>query len=98
MSTLLIEHERRASQRWATRRELRWRTRGGRRGHTGVVVERSLNGLVLEADAGEAPEVGAYIKPETGEMASRHGFRVGVVVRRGADQDGRSVVYVEILG
>ena len=90
--------DRRASARWPTDKPLRWRLRGDSRASEGVVVERSLNGLVLLADADHAPELGEHLKPDSNEMAVRHGFRCAVVVRRDADATlGRRKVYLEIL-
>ena|GEM_PF-3562544 len=90
--------ERRGSERWSTDKPLRWRLRGDAQSCEGVVVERSLNGLVLLADAKSAPELGEHLKPVSDEMAVRHGFRCAVVVRRDADSAlGRRRVYLEIL-
>ena len=90
--------DRRASERWPTEKPLRWRLRGEASSSEGVVVERSLTGLVLLADANSAPELGEHLKPVTNEMAVRHGFRCAVVVRRDADATlGRRKVYLEIL-
>jgi hypothetical protein len=90
--------DRRSSERWRTDRPLRWRLRGDAEPCEGVIVERSLNGLVLLADATEAPELGEHLKPVSNEMAVRHGFRCAVVVRREAEAAlGQRRVYLEIL-
>ncbi len=90
--------DRRSSERWLTDKPLRWRLRGESQSSEGVVVERSLNGIVLLADALGAPELGEHLKPDSSEMAVRHGFRCAVVVRRGAEEAlGRRKVYLEIL-
>lgn len=90
--------ERRSSERWSTEKPLRWRLRGDASPCESVVVERSLTGMVLLADSGNAPELGEHVKPISNEMAVRHGFRCAVVVRRDADAVlGRQKVYLEIL-
>lgn len=90
--------DRRRSERWPTDKPLRWRLRGDHKACDGLVVERSLNGLVLLADEEQAPELGEHLKPVSSEMAIRHGFRCAVVVRRDTDAAlGRQKVYLEIL-
>ena len=90
--------DRRTSARWPTDKPLRWRLRGDSHASEGVVVERSLNGLVLLTHVIDAPELGEHLKPVSNEMAIRHGFRCAVVVRRDADSAlGRRKVYLEIL-
>jgi hypothetical protein len=92
------DSDRRASERWRTERPLRWRLRGDAESSEGVIVERSLNGLVLLSDAKIAPELGEHLKPISNEMAVRHGFRCAVVVRREAEAAlGQRKVYLEIL-
>jgi len=90
--------ERRASERWPTDKPLRWRLRGDAHACEGVVVERSLNGLVLLTQGADAPELGEHLKPVSEDMAVRHGFRCAVVVRSDADAAlGQRKVYLEIL-
>lgn len=92
------DFDRRGSERWTTDKPLRWRLRGDHKACESVVVERSLNGLVLLADEAQAPELGEHLKPVSSEMAVRHGFRCAVVVRRDTDvAPGRQKVYLEIL-
>jgi hypothetical protein len=90
--------ERRSSGRWRSKKSLRWRRRGDSHATESVVVERSLSGLVLLTRGAEAPELGEHLKPDSDEMALRHGFRCAVVVRRDAEAaPGRRKVYLEIL-
>lgn len=96
--TVESDDDRRLSEHWCTEKPLRWRLRGDDRPCEGVVVERSLTGMVLLADELNAPELGEHLKPETNDMAVRHGFRCAVVIRRDAETAlGRRKVYLEIL-
>jgi len=90
--------ERRRSERWPTDKPLSWRLRGDPKPCESIVVERSLNGLVLLTDEDETPELGEHLKPTSSEMAARHGFRCAVVIRSDTDvTPGRRKVYLEIL-
>lgn len=88
--------ERRHSGRWRQRRDLEWRLRRGRRAKLGLIVERSLNGLVLIVPATDAPAEGAYVLPATAQAGNRHGFREAIV-RRSLNQGEQSVLFMEIL-
>jgi len=88
--------ERRCSSRWRSGRDLRWRVRRGRIAKTAEILERSLNGLVLEVTRADAPAEGQYVLPADRRIGDRHGFREGIVRRR-LNDGRRSVLYVEIL-
>lgn len=88
--------ERRRSQRWETRKNLRWRVSGGRRIRESRLVERSLDGLVLVTRASDTPRVGARIVPEDLNLADRFGFRSAVVRRTRPVSWHERLVFAEI--
>lgn len=88
--------ERRRSQRWETRKVLRWRVGGGRRIRESRLVERSLDGLVLVTRGGDMPRIGARIVPEDRSTADRFGFRSAVVRRTLATSWRERLVFAEI--
>lgn len=89
--------ERRSSDRWLTNKLISWRIAGGSRARGGVVVERSLHGLVIEVASHDAVDPGLMIVPADDPTAQRHGFRSGIVRRVERHSDGRRVMYVELL-
>ncbi|MCG8406782.1 MAG: hypothetical protein MI923_16420 [Phycisphaerales bacterium] len=96
-----LQHERAATERrhfarWNTEKRLSWRIHRGRRIRKSIVTERSLNSLVLETAAEDAPDVGARFYPSDGEIAMKFGFRSAVVRRMEAISDDTRKVYAEI--
>src|SRR5579862_6738827 len=90
--------DRRYSARWQLDRAFPWRAHGGRRVRQARVVERSLNGLVLESEhPGGTLRVGAMIHPGDEGAALRHGYRLAIVRRVESLGGGRHRVVIEIL-
>ena len=88
--------ERRHFVRWNTEKRLSWRIHRGRRIRRSIVTERSLNSLVLETAADDAPDVGMRFCPSDSEVATKFGFRSAIVRRLEALSDDTKKVYAEI--
>ncbi len=89
--------DRRLSERWPSRKSIRWRVRGGRRERCSRIVERSLDGLVLLTNSRDTPRAGDIVYPADSAASHRHGMREGVVLRTEAGGGDDSLVYVSIL-
>lgn len=75
------EVERRRSTRRPTDRTVRFRVARGHKPRAGRIVERSLDGLVIEAPARDAVRVGQRLHALAGTTADEFGFRAAVVRR-----------------
>lgn len=88
--------DRRRSSRWESDTLLHWRVYRGRRVRVSRMIERSLNGVVLEVEPRDIP------RPETRVLLSnpmdidRFGFRSAVVSRTETHGGGERLVFVEI--
>lgn len=87
---------RRRSPRWRTNKTLAWRVSRGRRVRESRLVERSLDGLVLAVEPGDAPPEGTRFCPCGVESIDRLGFRSAIVRRTEAPNDDYRLVFAEI--
>jgi len=89
--------ERRYSQRWFSGKQIQWRIHRGRRIRSGVVTERSLNGMILAVEALDAVAPGVFVFPADDRSAQRHGFHTAVICRTAQAGPDEKLLFVEIL-
>jgi hypothetical protein len=88
--------DRRRSSRWLTDKMLPWRVSRGRRIRESQLLERSLDGLVLAVEPGDAPPEGTRLFPYGAEPIDRCGFRSAIVRRTEVANDDHKLVFAEI--
>ena len=88
--------ERRGSRRWRANQPITWCVRRGRRARQGIIVERSLSGLVIEAPPREESPAGTRLRPTTHDACECLGFHCAVVQRVEAPERDVRLIYVEI--
>ena len=72
--------ERRHSARWSTNKVIRWRMNRGQMTRTGLLKERSLNGLMILVENGRKPKLDSRIRISP-ELAERLGCKTAIVRR-----------------
>jgi hypothetical protein len=88
--------DRRRSARWPVGKPVTWRVSRSRRIHRGVLLERSLDGLVMMSPARAAPRPGSRLLPGSEDAGERHGFRTAIVKRTRRTYGHMEVIYAEI--
>ena len=88
--------ERRGSRRWRANRPITWCVQRGRRQRKGIIVERSLSGLVIRALPGEESPAGTRLRPTTLGACECLGFHSAVVQRVEAPERNVRLIYAEI--
>ena len=87
--------QRRRSARWSCDKLVQWRIYRGRAVHQGHIVERSLDGMVIDASC--VPAAGTCLVPADDQTALRRGFRFAIVRRTLPVSESVTRMFVEIL-
>jgi hypothetical protein len=88
--------DRRRSERWETNKLLHWRVYRGRRLRESHIVERSLNGVVLQVEPHDVARQGTRLLLSDPTEIDKLGFRSARVTRAEGPSAEMRLVYAEI--